>query len=125
MIGWILTIIATIIGIGLLIYGINATGGHFSHKEDFFLLGIGILLAVIVFMSIATYNNRITIPEEYKYITTTIKETQALINTDRLNLADMQMHRQLADLIKERNELLLKVRINNKSPFAYYKIVLD
>jgi len=126
MIGWIIGIVYSIACITLFIYSVIEfnEGGEEEAIMGIVLSVIGLGLYVAIFSS-SCYTAKISIPEEYKTINNKIDNVQKIITNTTLNLADTSMNTKLADLIIEKENILLKVRINNQSPFALFKINLD
>lgn len=115
MFGWILLGILSILGILCIISG----------KDGGIVFGIIVLLMMIVIPLVVNYFDTIAYPEKYVMLKETIQQTKDLITNTELNLADVEMNKSLAELIKERNILLFEVRINNISPWTLFKIDLN
>lgn len=100
----------------------------FNHSYDTgmcFTIGCFLIFVLVVWITADWYRHKLTFPNEYIAITETIKETKELINIEKeLNLEDMEIHRSLSDLIKERQELLSAYRIARKNPFVIFKPVI-
>ena len=123
MLGWIVLgftgLIAVLCFIGLC-RNINSSDGGAA----FFLWGLAFLFITVLTPTVVYYQDTIHIPEEYIMFKETIQQTKDLITNSTLNLADVEMNKSLAGLIKERNLLLMRVRANNRSPWALFKIDL-
>jgi len=124
MFSWTITGIFAVIGLGLIVFGI-------IERDDFekmflcHLVGIAIIGTLSIAIIQTWCYDFLQAPAHYQRINTNIQEIKQIITNKELNLADVEMNRELASLIKEKNELLTKVRINNISPFAYFKIRLE
>jgi len=118
MIGWTLLIFFAVVGFLCMIACIK------DKEEGGIVFGALILIFSIVIPNLIHYNDTISIPEEYIMYKQTIQQTKNLITNGTLNLADVEMNKSLAGLIKERNLLLMRVRANNRSPWALFKIDL-
>lgn len=125
MISWILCGIFFLIGLAILIACISASIRNSSSGEGLLEGGIGgvvICLLVVLIVTTSWYESKLVLPETYVTIITTIKETKELVGQRTLDLSDVQIDKTIAELIKEKNKLLKRIRINNKSPFALFKI---
>lgn len=121
MIGWIIVMLILVGSVSMIIYDIrrswiNSTGGACFGGIILFLLSTVIL--------INWYNANLKIPYTYKQLNKTISEVTALTSKSTLVMSEIQINQTLANLIKERNELLQTVEINNVNPFALFKIIL-
>lgn len=125
MIGWLL-----LIGLFLLFLFVGVYNIKYLDKTDdetrlsIIVIGLGVIF-LISGSGLAFYRAKIYMPEEYITINRKIEKVEAIITNKELNLADIEMNKSLAELIIEKEDLFMRVRINNKSPFALFKISLD
>lgn len=123
MIGWLLLGIFSIISIGFFVTAYTER----DKNERLCRICFGAVIGAMILLIVGTiyYKDFLTIPAEYKYLNKTITECKEMISTEKLVMSDIQIHQKIVDLIKERNELLARVEVNNKSPFALFKIKLE
>jgi len=122
MIGQIGFLMIIGLAIGCLVSSIKEKG---DERILCIVIGCVLIFFSIFISSVIYYRDTISYPEKYIMLQDTIRQTKELITNKELNLADIQMHKELASLIKERNEFLKEVRVNNRSPFALFKIKID
>lgn len=126
MISWIL-IFLSIFMLLLMVFKANKKYNNSKDTDDLFMMAFFtfIIIVIIACCITAYYRGSIIYPERYKTIITKILGVKSLISSEPLNMANIQMNRKLADLLIEKQNLLLKIRINNRNPFALFKIKLD
>lgn len=123
MIIWGFTILALILGLSVSVYGIK---NDFDDLDKIVILVLGPTLFIVsIIIPIGVYyDDTIAIPESYRAINNKIEQVKNIRTNTFLNMADTNINQTLAELIKEKEDIILRVRINNRSPFAYFKINL-
>ena len=116
MIGWILLIILFILVLSVLIL----------FRDEVCVITAVLCLIVILLLPVESYYTcKIETPENYIMVLQNIEDVKKVITNKEMNLADVEMNKELSKLIQEKNDILCKVRKNNKSPFAFFKITLE
>lgn len=122
MIIWGFTILALILGLSVSVYGIK---NYFNDLDEMVrVLGLTLFVVSIIIPIGVYYDDTIVIPESYRAINNKIEQVKNIRTNTFLNMADTNINQTLAELIKEKEDIILRVRINNRSPFAYFKINL-
>jgi len=115
MISWIFISMALVIAIICLC----------TEDTECYLCSGLIILILSITIGHAYFNDFIVIPEEYKSVENKIVKIQEIITDKTLVMSEVELKRDLSKLISEKEDWMKTIRINNKSPFALFKIELE
>jgi len=121
-------ILMIVFGIYCVIHGFFFESGY-DHSGTI-LLGVVILIVGVMAIGFSYYENIVTAPHEYTYYKTVVKETKEVLNLSagkQIELKDIEMGKQISNVIKDLRNFEKGIQIKKVSPFTIFKptIVID
>ena len=90
--------------------------------EMFWFPAIILLLAIFIYPISNWYIYKIALPNEYQATIEALSETKELIQSEKQwNLEDIEIHKRLSELIKEKADFRAEYRKAMRNPFVLFK----
>ena len=107
-------------------YRTNYWGSQNWYNGGDFAIAIVLIIACFVSLGIDYCFYRIEAPQKLKYYKTMVVKTKELIGSDKkLNMTDMEMSQELADVISNLEGYKTNIRIAKISPWVIFRPLID
>lgn len=120
IIGWFIVLLMLV----ALVYCFYRTrhGDEYDCHEMFWIPVVVLFLATFIYPITIWYVYKVALPNEYQATIEALSETKELIQSEKQwNLEDIEIHKRLSELIKEKADFHAEYRKALRNPFVLFK----
>jgi len=121
IIGWIVVLLMLVVSV-YCIYRARRPGTDYDCRELFWVPAVVLFLSMFIYPITVWYAYKVALPNEYQAVVEAIDETKELVQSGKQwNLEDIEIHKRLSELIKEKADYRALYRMALRNPFVLFK----
>ena len=121
IIGWLFVLLMLVVLVYCYYRARHGRDDYDGH-EVFWVPTIILLLIIFIYPISNWYSFKIALPNEYQATVEAIAETKELVLSEKQwNLEDIEIHKRLSELIKEKADFRARYRKAIRNPFVLFK----